>query len=74
MLPFSIAAIEPIPLYTLYFLPWNNSNEPGASSQPARRLPSIHTLPPAAIALTISPENLIPPSAITGIPNFLASA
>ena len=36
--------------------------------------PIIHTLPPAAIALVISPEYLIPPSAITGIPYFLASA
>ena len=34
----------------------------------------MQTLPPAAIALTISPEYLIPPSAITGIPYFLASA
>ena len=33
----------------------------------------IHTLPPAAIALVISPEYLIPPSAMMGIPYSFAT-
>ena len=37
---------------------------PGASSVPANKLPNITESAPAAIALAISPENLIPPSAI----------
>ena len=44
--------------YTLYFLPWNNSNVPGLSSHPAKILPIIHTFAPAAIAFVISPEYL----------------
>ena len=34
----------------------------------------MHTLAPAAIAFAISPEYLIPPSAITGIPYLLATS
>ena len=34
---------------------------------PASKEPIITTLAPADIALTISPENLMPPSAINGI-------
>ena len=74
LLPFSIAAIEPIPRYTLYLRPWNNSKSPGASSHPANIEPIIHTFPPAAMAFTISPENLIPPSAIIGTPYSLATS
>ena len=69
-----MAAIEPIPRYTLYFLPWNNSNVPGDSSHPANIDPIIHTEPPAASALVISPEYLIPPSAIIGISLFLVTS
>src|SRR3954465_11583436 len=36
---------------------------PGASSLPANRLPTITVCAPAAIALAMSPEYLIPPSA-----------
>ena len=35
---------------------------PGVSSVPAKRDPIITESAPAAIALEISPENLIPPS------------
>ena len=38
------------------------------SSQPASMEPIMQTLAPAARALVISPENLMPPSAMTGIP------
>ena len=56
--------MDPIPLYVLKLLPWKSSTFPGASSVPAKRLPSITESAPAAMALAISPENLIPPSAI----------
>ena len=59
--------MDPIPRYTLYFLPWYSSNVPGLSSHPAKMLPIIHTFAPAAIAFVISPEYLIPPSAMIGI-------
>ena len=62
-----MAPIEPIPLYVLKLLPWNNSTLPGASSVPANKLPNITESAPAAIALAISPENLMPPSAIIPI-------
>ena len=41
---------------------------PGASSVPASKDPIITALAPAAKALTTSPENLSPPSAMTGMP------
>ena len=59
-----IAPIEPIPRYVLKLLPWKSSTFPGASSVPANKPPSITESAPAAIAFAISPENLIPPSAI----------
>ena len=39
---------------------------PGVSSVPAKREPTITESAPAAKAFAMSPENLIPPSAITG--------
>ena len=33
-----MAAMEPIPRYTLYFLPWYSSKVPGLSSHPAKKL------------------------------------
>ena len=63
-----MAPIEPIPLYVLKLLPWNSSTSPGASSVPANKPPIITESAPAAIALAISPENLIPPSAIRLMP------
>src|SRR5271163_718167 len=47
---------------------------PGDSSQPASIEPSITQLAPAASALATSPEYLIPPSAITGMPDLAATA
>src|SRR5450830_1810440 len=41
---------------------------PGDSSVPANKLPTITTCAPAAKALIISPEYLIPPSAIIDTP------
>ena len=41
---------------------------PGLSSVPANRLPIIVVLAPTAIALVMSPEKRMPPSAITGMP------
>jgi len=43
------------------------TTSPGASSVPAKRFPSITVEAPAAIALVMSPEYLMPPSAISGI-------
>ena len=43
-------------------------SSPGASSQPASRLPSITVSAPATIALAMSPEYCMPPSPITGTP------
>src|SRR5216684_503874 len=43
---------------------------PGASSVPANRLPIITQEAPAAMALVMSPENLIPPSAMIGARGF----
>ena len=50
------------------FLPLYKISSPGASSVPANIPPSITQSAPAAIAFTTSPDNLIPPSAITPIP------
>ena len=47
---------------------------PGASSVPAKRLPNITESAPAAIALAMSPENLIPPSAIIFTLLFLSAS
>ncbi len=41
---------------------------PGLSSTPAKSEPIMTELAPAAMALVISPEYLMPPSAITGTP------
>src|SRR5437899_9554197 len=41
---------------------------PGLTSVPAKRLPIITQLAPAATALGMSPEYLIPPSAMSGMP------
>src|ERR1039458_7426923 len=67
-LPCDIAPIEPIPRYVLNVRPWNRIVSPGLSSVPASRLPIITQSAPAAIAFVISPEYLMPPSAISGTP------
>ena len=65
--PFSIASSEPMPRYDLNLRPLNSIVSPGASSVPATRLPIITLHPPAARALTTSPEYLRPPSAMSGM-------
>src|ERR1017187_6004319 len=67
-LPCDMAPIEPIPRYVLNVRPWKRMVSPGLSSVPASRLPILPQPAPAAIALVISPEYLIPPSAIRGTP------
>ncbi len=57
-----------MPRYSLKRRPSYIITSPGASSSPASILPSITALPPATIALTMSPLNLMPPSAITDMP------
>ena len=47
---------------------------PGLSSTPAKSEPIITELAPAAMALVISPEYLMPPSAMTGMPCSRAGA
>src|SRR5699024_2684115 len=74
LLPESIAPADPIPLYSLYLLPSYSTSSPGLSSVPANSDPAITIFAPAAIALVISPEYLIPPSAITGISYSLAAS
>src|SRR5262245_58295534 len=46
---------------------------PGLSSVPAKSEPIITDVAPAAIALVRSPENLMPPSAMTGMPGSAAA-
>ena len=52
----------------------NKYTSPGLSSVPANKDPTITVLAPAPIALAISPENFMPPSAIIVIPSFFASS
>ena len=54
--------------------PWYRIVSPGLSSVPASRLPIITVSAPAAIAFVTSPENLMPPSAISGMPAFAGRA
>ena len=49
-------------------------SSPGDSSVPANREPSITAPAPLAIAFTISPESLIPPSAMIATLCFLATS
>ncbi len=57
-----------MPRYDLYEAPWYSSTSPGDSSVPANMLPIITQCAPAAIALAMSPEKRMPPSAISGTP------
>src|SRR5688500_15809049 len=61
-----MAPMDPMPRYSLKRSPWYSTTSPGLSSTPARREPSMTTSAPAAIALAISPEYWIPPSATIG--------
>ena len=63
-----IAPSEPMPRYSLKRSPWWKTTSPGASSVPASIEPSITVSAPAAIAFAMSPDEVMPPSAITGTP------
>src|SRR3989338_495394 len=65
---------DAIPRVNLYFLLFLKKVKAGDSSQPAKRDPIITVEAPAAKALTISPEFLIPPSATIGTSYFFATA
>ena len=62
-----MAPTDPIPLKLLNNLPFFFISFPGASTDPANKEPIITASAPAAKAFAISPENLIPPSAIIEI-------
>ena len=57
-----------MPRYSLKRSPWTSSTSPGASSVPASIEPIITVSAPAAIAFATSPDEVMPPSAITGTP------
>jgi hypothetical protein len=63
-----IAPSEPIPRYSLNRSPWTTITPPGVSSVPASIPPTITLSAPAPIAFATSPDEVIPPSAITGTP------
>ena len=56
------------------FCPDKAPSSPGLSSVPAKRPPIITQLAPAAMAFVISPEYLMPPSAIIGMPAASATS
>src|SRR5512146_2692702 len=66
--PAAMADSEPMPRYDLNDRPWYRMVSPGLSSVPANSAPTITTLAPAASALVMSPEYLMPPSAMMGMP------
>ena len=57
-----------MPRYSLYRSPCANTTSPGVSSVPASIEPSMTASAPAAIAFATSPDDVMPPSAITGTP------
>ena len=57
-----------MPRYSLKRSPCWKTTSPGASSVPASIEPSMTVSAPAAIAFATSPDDVIPPSAITGTP------
>src|SRR3989338_870125 len=65
---------EAIPRVNLNFWLFLKNVRAGDSSQPANNVPIITVDAPTAKALMISPEFLIPPSAIIGISYFFAIA
>src|SRR5215510_632380 len=68
-----MAPSDPMPRYALNVLPWYRIVSPGLSSVPANSDPIMTVSAPAASAFVMSPENLIPPSAISGIFAFRAA-
>src|SRR3974390_2251735 len=63
-----------MPRYALYERPWYKKTSPGVSSVPASSEPTMAQSAPAEIALARSPEYLMPPSAITGVPFAFAAS
>ena len=57
-----------MPRYSLKRSPWTRITSPGDSSVPASSEPSMTTSAPAPIAFAMSPEEVMPPSAMTGTP------
>ncbi len=57
-----------MPRYSLKRSPWTRITSPGLSSVPASIEPSMTLSAPAASAFAMSPEEVMPPSAITGTP------
>ena len=57
-----------MPRYSLKRSPCAKTTSPGASSVPANIEPSMTVSAPAAIAFATSPDEVMPPSAITGTP------
>ena len=53
-----------MPRYSLKRSPWTRITSPGVSSVPANMPPSITVSAPAPIAFAMSPEDVMPPSAI----------
>ena len=69
----AVARNEADPLWTLNFMPLRIMIPPGLSSVPANHPASIIVDAPAASALVTSPGKFVPPSAITGTPDFFAA-
>ena len=63
-----------MPRYSLKRSPWTRITSPGDSSVPASIEPSMTVSAPAAIAFATSPDEVMPPSAITGIPCRIATS
>src|SRR3954447_495606 len=64
-----MAPREPMPRYSLKRSPWTRMTSPGDSSVPASIDPSMTVSAPAASAFAMSPDEVMPPSAITERPN-----
>ena len=63
-----------MPRYSLNRSPWTMITSPGDSSVPASIEPSMTASAPAAIAFATSPDDVMPPSAITGTPCRIATS
>ena len=55
-----------MPRYSLNRSPCCSTTSPGLSSVPASSEPAMIASAPAAIALAMSPDEVMPPSAISG--------
>ena len=68
-----MAPSEPIALYSLNRSPCTIRISPGASSVPASIDPTMIAAAPVPIALATSPDDVMPPSAMTGTPSSSAT-